>query len=902
MAMNSSFFSLSTVVTVSLAGIVWATPERPRQAIPGSQRPADEQRSSEDLLSLPTGVPFVIEISTDTQSAQGDTSPAQIAQNFIADKRMALAIDPWQILEGQVRSSRYGHWVAMHLSLGGQVILRRQLLLHVNKSGQIDRISGHLPASSQVTGRWQLDAQDALLATNRNGAFWSLVDASTARDPGTVARALWDDVTRLIPVFVVYPHSLDPGLRLEVIIDANDGHLIGWRNRVLFADPSPQACANVFTPSPGTSLNAADLHESLLPLASPDAQGYLSGPYFKPYNCCRQLGCDPQAAESRLQGSMANPIGIGADPLYYDIVMCDEHPKLQSVDGDFRRQPSDPAPDSPDYDQALEDDFAEGAVYFAAQNHFDYMRQIGDPNFLLRAHGGQPDAPAHPFHLTVNFLLPDLAQAYEQAAPWPLGQGRGDVNNPVIIDDFMRMDNAAYMPAQVPGDPSLPIDILTRDFDSVVFFQGVQRDFAYDGDIVYHELTHAVVGSTSNLINATMDSQGALSAPGALNEGFADYFAASLSGDSLTGEYGGSTASNEGGIRDADNNRSCPQDLTGEVHDDSWPWSGALWDQRDVFVGADCDRERFDAAIYDAMVGLPQDADFSVASEAVTLALAGAYGRDSGATQIARCIFARRGMSSCERVLPLLSVDAADGQTRATPVSLLILHGSAELALDQAPGQMQLRVDAPQGSHSLTLAWDEGSGGLNSMLGGGSNFDLLVKRGAPIVFSRSASGTLQHDADARLTVTRQSSGFGQPAIPDPLVYTVDEACGASYFFAFVNAGGSTSVSAIQASAQHDDALAETCSGPSEILPAPEVTDSLSCAALPSQDRDSETCQLDPPHLPKPCGLDDDATPEASPEPSEAQGCQCNAQYGSGAAWPLWLSLLGLAAARRRRAR
>ena len=44
------------------------------------------------------------------------------------------------------------------------------------------------------------------------------------------------------------------------------------------------------------------------------------------------------------------------------------------------------------------------------------------------------------------------------------------------------------------------------------FGQGPRHDYAYDGDVVYHEFTHAVV-------DATIQLPSAINAPGAMNEG-----------------------------------------------------------------------------------------------------------------------------------------------------------------------------------------------------------------------------------------------------------------------------------------------------------------------------------------------------------------------------------------------
>ncbi|MFH1807325.1 MAG: hypothetical protein ABIJ09_01170 [Pseudomonadota bacterium] len=812
------------------------------------------------------------------------------AQAYLEAERLPLGLRELELIPGPERRTRLGTWVPFALAVQGVPVLDRQVLVHVDERGQLDRVSAHLPVTA-VDARWLLDARGALLAAVRHTHALVIADPSVERNPGTVAHAWFDDGIRLRPVFVVYPRSLHPLQRPELIIDARDGRALRETNRVRLA--ADFACARVFTPTPGAELNDGDAQQTLLPFATPDDDGYLRGSYFQTFNCCRQVDCDPDGPDSRVQGNISNPIGFGADPIYYDIVSCSEHPKARASDGYFLFDPVDPAPGAANYDDALEDPFAEPAIYFNAQNLFSYLRQVGNPDLQLRAHGGTPQAPAAPFHLTANLVVPDFEQAYTQIAPWPLGQGRGAADNPVVINDYMRIANAAYIPASTPGTQPLPIDIFDRDYDSVVMFQGDDRDFGYDGDIVYHEMTHAVIGSTTDLVFATLDEQGSLMSPGSLNEGYADYFAASLSNDSVTGEYGGHVAGEEGGIRDADNDRICPDDLTGEVHDDSWPWSGALWELRNVFVGETCDRDRFDAAVFDGLMGLPPDATYDQASEATALALAQAYGRESGAYQIAHCVFERRGMLGCERVLQVLAVDAS-GASVSKPVNLLYVSGSGDIGVNEAPSQTQLRVDLPKGSTDLTLTWAEGSGGTDAFFGSTPAFEVLLKRGSPIRYQRSA-GAVTHDADERLPVTRTGGGIGQPSQVQPVVVTVDEACGATYFVAFINGGGTATITNVRARATIDAELASACDGDLDVLPDPSRPEPAACAAMPSSVSDSEQCDLSPPHGIEACP-DKPGPPPPTPEPRD--GCDCR----SSARHPGSLALLGLLLGLHRRRR
>ncbi len=102
-------------------------------------------------------------------------------------------------------------------------------------------------------------------------------------------------------------------------------------------------------------------------------------------------------------------------------------------------------------------------------------------------------------------------------------------------------------------------------------------DFAYDGDVVYHEFGHAVVDEISLLGTLSADEYGMDWAGGSLNEGSADVFAMLLTGDPLMGEYAGRSGGGTDPIRDLDADRRCPDDLYGEVHADGEIWGALFW-------------------------------------------------------------------------------------------------------------------------------------------------------------------------------------------------------------------------------------------------------------------------------------------------------------------------------------
>ncbi len=101
-------------------------------------------------------------------------------------------------------------------------------------------------------------------------------------------------------------------------------------------------------------------------------------------------------------------------------------------------------------------------------------------------------------------------------------------------------------------------------------------DAAEDADVILHEYAHALYDAVVGPC-ATAQSW-------ALNEGFADYFAASLTGDACVGDWEG-TYQTGGCLRDLDVVRLYPVDLTGDVYADALVWSSLLWRVRGL-IGA----------------------------------------------------------------------------------------------------------------------------------------------------------------------------------------------------------------------------------------------------------------------------------------------------------------------------
>lgn len=303
------------------------------------------------------------------------------------------------------------------------------------------------------------------------------------------------------------------------------------------------------------------------------------------------------------------------------------------VEGNFLFDPVEPSFDDP---------FAEVMAYFHGNRVAAYFRETHD--FEWRCSG----ASSSVMPVTVNL--------------------HSGTNTPY--------DNAAYNSGSCRG---------------LIFGQG-ERDFAYDGDVVYHEFGHGVVDQTAGLSGVVAVPWGLSYDPLALNEGTADYFSATVSGDPELAEYlataifGGEFAS-----RSADNDLRCPNDLFGEGHYDGRIWNATGWDIREAIGAA-----KADALVYAALNTFSDAANFDEAGLALlsTATALETMGVLTGADrETIERVVDERGLVACEGIVPL-----ADGDNKRG------FSGSAVFGRfygNVAP--LLYRIDMPSDVRSLIL-------------------------------------------------------------------------------------------------------------------------------------------------------------------------------------------------------
>ncbi len=234
------------------------------------------------------------------------------------------------------------------------------------------------------------------------------------------------------------------------------------------------------------------------------------------------------------------------------------------------------------------------------------------------------------------------------------------------------------------------------------FGQGSNVDFAYDGDVVYHEFTHFVIDEVTHMgyLETLFDEQGMHFAPGGLHEGLADYFSGTLTDDPIMGDYSlGDRA------RTLVNDLRCPDDVYGEPHEDGRIIGGVTWEIRTVLDASDL----ADSLIYGALTLLSSLATWQDFNDALldTAALM----RDEGDLTQAdvdavAAVLRDRGMDICGRTL-----DLTPGQEWTThPFGFDWLSTVANSDCETVrvlgiwlPGAFQYRIQVPDDAKTLTL-------------------------------------------------------------------------------------------------------------------------------------------------------------------------------------------------------
>ncbi|HEY3452784.1 MAG TPA: MYXO-CTERM sorting domain-containing protein [Myxococcales bacterium] len=649
------------------------------------------QTSQDGLVRLATGV----------STARLSDDAVEAARRFTATHALKLGVAGSTLGKGRLSQSRLGTSVRMPATFEGLPILGHEVVVSLDHQNRVRRVASSAEPIRSASMTRRLDAQQAI---DRAAEGLMLTIYRDGRPAGVTRDVVYveDGVAHL--AYQVHTASLDPMQNWYAVVDAETGKLLSRVNRVFRADAgvagppdtglpcdydagTPTDMAKVWMSSPG-----ADSLKPYTDIAVPhlkatrDPGGHLFGELLDALTCCPNLDCDPAQPARTLSGTVNYGI-----PIPFTSVFCDLKPRATNFLGcrtNYDYSAEEPLSIDPPVnatvgagDPADYDTFAEVHVYTHANIAYDYMRQVGDPQFLLRdADPARTNPPVNP-QVWSNLVMPDI-NAVEF--------GAGGVK----ISKFMRVDNSAFMPREGWADliTGVSEDQLPKT-DVITLWQGPNADFGYDGDVVYHEFTHAVVTSTADFSGPHLDAYGSLDEAGTMNEGLADFYAAAITNDSLTAEWVGAmlpaAPNGEGAARELNNSSKCPEAYIGEVHFDSLPFSGALWTLRTRHQGSD-QGKTFDGAVFDALAGSTSAAGFAEMSQAVADALKTTF--DQAAYDDAIAEFKARGVMDCVKVLDYTQ-----------PRAKFYVNGTGGGYAPYAPGPLQFKVAAPKGASALVI-------------------------------------------------------------------------------------------------------------------------------------------------------------------------------------------------------
>ena len=539
------------------------------------------------------------------------------------------------------------------------------------------------------------------------------------------------------------------------LFDLQDVYIDAENLEVLKIEPTVHlvsAVGKVFVYHPQSqNINLNELEEKNIEnLIDIKEDGFLNGEYINVKNCCHYYTCpsgekncpDNQkkcALKSHQNATQSRKIvkiptellalNLSFSEIYLDMPHCTYLPLLKASSHNDRLG-FYPIPVDDDTQASENDNFSELQVYFSANSFFNHIRTLLDDNtWCLREQAMSCDksgnaitddngVPINPYKIYVNQMMPDVYGQInsDNNIEKQINEQKGfSPEKPVIINDFVRFGNAAFIPALSTVNSNTPktdeiLGDLLKDHDHNVFFQGV-KDFAYDGDVVFHEFMHAVITSLVGKPNSLgIDKWGINSEPGSLNEGWADYFAASFSGDSYLGQYTSSQNSyDEISLRNINNNFNCPQNIIGEIHNDSQIWSGALWEIRKIINNKFSASKalEFDRSVLKALALSKKDESFTNQSKKLIEAIEQKSSLGSEIANIAKQVLQKRGIVDCQRIFSLSYLNPSNNY-KTDIKNILFIPSKNNIGLkNYAPANIQLKIDVPAGTDVIDISFEQ---------------------------------------------------------------------------------------------------------------------------------------------------------------------------------------------------
>lgn len=274
------------------------------------------------------------------------------------------------------------------------------------------------------------------------------------------------------------------------------------------------------------------------------------------------------------------------------------------------------------------------------------------------------------------------------------------------------------------------------------------NDLAKEDAVIYHEYAHSVVHAAQPY----MSSEEA----GALHEGYADYFAGSLSSDPKIGEFVVERVMKEF-LRDLRNQKTYADMTATDVHADGEIWGGTCWD---IYEGLG--RRIADQLLYESLWYLPANATFIDAYEGVISADSSLF--DAEHVEELDTIFVNRKIISAPADSYIITATAGANGAIAPSGAVTVTRGADQtFTITPASGYkiQQLLVDGAAvtvaatytfknviAAHTINVLFQQGTAGNEKTVTVKGNAPwtdtgLVVKIGDTLTFA--ASGKVVYD-------------------------------------------------------------------------------------------------------------------------------------------------------------
>lgn len=565
-----------------------------------------------------------------------------------------------------------------------------------------ERTTQRLPTSASA----RVSPREAVRAAARLSGL-----AESGAAPKLVFRFIDEDDVRLVYELRLagrFPQMIAP----RAIVDATTGEVLEVR------DLAVRARANTYETNPlKSSLAMRDL--ALAPTSTK-----LENDVIDSYNCID----DKRVASV--------DFGFGAPT---DVHVCSMlKTAAANASGDFEYTPVDIASDA----ARDSDTFSEVSMYYHAAKAYDFFRKLrGDATAQVVA--------SKPLRTVSNLRIPA-----------GISSGNfGQIGNPdIALEPFQ---NAFFSPG---GEGDIFSTLYGFSGGSMWFGQGPVHDYSYDGDVVYHEFTHGVVDATLQLEAWVRDTQGAIDAPGAMNEGLADYFAAVISGDPDVGEYASKDIDpSMKVIRTLANDDRCPENVGGEVHYDSTFWTGGLWSARMTLPEAS--RPVYDRAIYKTMLANPGRGSLNFEDLTNLILATLATDLPAGKAALETALTARGAFPACDRTRTFVGTAIRGPEDLG---GFFMAPGRNDLVAFRpvAPGVMTFKYELPAYTKDVTVSFAVRSGGGGGFGNQGTPFTPVVygRFDEKIAWEKSGSNLVATGASTA-TTTKVGSNLTATFVP-----------------------------------------------------------------------------------------------------------------------------------------